>query len=184
MYFLARKRSDHAISPAPASRPMTTLPNGPIHWLSKANFRNHAMPIRMAKIPIRLNHCDATRFSSERVSPDFSFTAPNNGGTIGNAGIEAGAASVARCMTGSTGRSAIGVAAVSIGIRCTETRVTPRAFSVSSITCTRKRSSLSCSSRFPEVSGSIALQLYRRRAVFSSNCREWAVFTNPKFSEI
>ncbi len=65
---MLRKRSDQAINAAPLSRPISTRPAGPTQWLSKANFKNSATPISNAMMPMRLNHCDPRRLSTERSS--------------------------------------------------------------------------------------------------------------------
>src|ERR1700743_3942286 len=64
-----RKRSDQAINPAPARRPIRTRPAGPIQWLSMASLRNQTMPISTARMPMRLNHCEPMRLSRDCLAP-------------------------------------------------------------------------------------------------------------------
>src|ERR1700743_2560552 len=56
------------MSAAPQTSPISTRPAAPIQWLSKANLRNKATPINTAMMPMRLNHCDPRRLSTERSS--------------------------------------------------------------------------------------------------------------------
>ena len=68
---LRRNLSDHNTMPAPASRPKITraVGLGTIHPRSTAYFSAHDVPISSRTSPIRLNHCDPRRFSSESELP-------------------------------------------------------------------------------------------------------------------
>src|SRR6202162_3090888 len=66
-----RKRSHHAAKAAAAARPIQTRTGGPIQLRSKASFRNQAMPMSTARIPIRVRGWPPIRLSREAASPGF-----------------------------------------------------------------------------------------------------------------
>src|SRR5438552_17209130 len=72
----------------PASKPMAMRPLGPIQLFSNAYFRKKETPIRMATMPIRLDHCCPMRVS--RLACSFW-----------------GAANIVPCQAGAVGGDAV-----------------------------------------------------------------------------
>src|SRR5215470_11969866 len=125
---LPRNRSLHTTTAIPASKPIATLPPGPIRLLSNAHFRKNDTPINTAAMPIRfsqtcpifLSRLAPESISCPRVDPE---NVANEGGGVevgtdaGGTGL-GGVVGVVVVVTGCGGATGRGATGAVIPSRC------------------------------------------------------------------